>query len=385
MGNQHVRPIWVDSPAAVAEVCRRARATGVVCVDTEADSFHSYFHKLCLIQLSFAGEHVLLDPLALGREGLQPFAALLADAKVEKVLHGADYDLRVLHRDLGARVVGLRDTQVAAQLIGEPQTGLATLVAKELGIELDKQFQRADWGERPLAKELLAYAAADTAHLEALRDKLTERLAALGRLSWWEEECEALEGIEWEAPRPDPLAFERPKGARRLRGEARDRFAALFAWRERMAAEADVPPFRVLQTETMLALTQAVPPDLATLASAPAIGKAAVRRYGAELLRLLAHAPPAFPAALRERPHVDRAKERRVRQVRDVRDAVAKEIGIEPGVLAPRAALESVAERLPHDAAALRSCLGRRWRTEVLAARLLPEVATWEAGGAEPQ
>ena len=127
---------------------------------------------------------------------------MLADPGVEKVLHGADYDLRVLDRDLGARVVRLRDTQVAAQLLGEAQTGLAALVGREAEVVLDKRHQRADWGRRPLTHELLAYAAADTAYLELLRRRLSERLAALGRLAWWEEECVALEAIRWEPPAP---------------------------------------------------------------------------------------------------------------------------------------------------------------------------------------
>ena len=382
MENPALQPLWVDSQAGVAQVCERAAAVGAAAVDTEADSFHSYFHKLCLIQLTVAGEHAVLDPLALGRRGLQPLVAMLGDRNVEKVFHGADYDLRVLHRDLGARVVRLRDTQVAAQLLGEPQTGLAAMLGKELGIELDKQFQRADWGVRPLAPELLAYAAADTAGLEALRTRVATRLEALGRLGWWEEECEALESVEWEAPQPDPNAFERLKGARRLKGEARDRLAALFVWREGAAAEQDVPPFRVLQAEAMLSLAGNPPDSLAVLAALPGIARGTVRRLGGEILRVLAEAPPAPPAAGRKHREVDRERERRVRVLRDVRDAIAKELGLEPGVLAPKATLELIVEHQPSDLPALRGCLGRRWRAEVLAERLLPTVAGFSARGA---
>ena len=383
-----LNPIWVDDAAEVAGLCERARGAASVGVDTEADSFHSYFHKLCLIQLSFGGEHALIDPLALGRDELRPFADLLADPRVEKVLHGADYDLRVLQRDLGARVTRLADTQVAAQLLGEPQTGLAALVAKELGIELDKRYQRADWGERPLPPEYLAYAAGDTAYLEPLRARLAERLAALGRTAWWREECAALESVEWEPPQPDPLAFERIKGAGRLGGGARDRLAALHAWRERTAAGLDVPPFRVLAAESLLALAQKPPADLAQLASTPGIGSSTVRRHGRDLLRTLADPPAAPPRGERRRFAPDKVKEKRVRQARDARDAVAKELGLEPGVLGPRVALELIADRMPESEAALGQCLARHWRATVLAPGLLPVIASWREGsggdGAEP-
>jgi ribonuclease D len=352
----------------------------VVALDTESDSLHSYFHKLCLIQLSFSGEHVVLDPLALGRESLRPFADMLADPGVEKVLHGADYDLRVLHRDLGARVVRLRDTQVGAQLLGEGQTGLAALVGREAEVVLDKRHQRADWGKRPLTPELLAYAAADTAYLELLRRRLSERLAALGRLEWWEEECVALEAIRWEAPARDPLAFERIKGAGRLTGEARDRVAALHAWREEEAASRDVPPFRILHSDAILALASSPPADLEALGAVPGVGKPTIRRYGRELMKALTQPPPAPPREPRQRVKVDRERETRIKQARATRDAVAKELGLDPGVLAPRSALELVVDRRPRAEADMLTCLARRWRTAVLGPTLLTIVAGWEGG-----
>jgi ribonuclease D len=379
-GAQTLKPELIDEPAGVARVCARATDAGVVALDTESDSLHSYYHKLCLIQLSFAGEHAVLDPLALERESLRPLADLLADPGVDKVFHGADYDLRVLHRDLGARVVRLRDTQLAAQLLGEGQTGLAALVEREAGITLDKRHQRADWGSRPLSAELLAYAAGDTAYLELVRGRLAERLTAIGRFGWWEEECLALESVRWEPPVPDPLAFERIKGARRLAGEARDRLAALHAWRERGAAAGDVPPFKILRAETMLALAETPPADLGVLALVPGVGQTTVRRHGREILRVLAQPPPAPPRERRERAPVDREREARVRQARTVRDGLARELSLDPGVLAPRSALELVADRRPREERDLAGCLGRRWRTEVLAPALLPLVASWESG-----
>ena len=381
-GSPEVQPELIADPGGVARACSAAAAVGTVAVDTESDSLHSYYHKVCLIQLSFAARNVVLDPLALTREDLRPFVDLLADPSVEKLFHGADYDLRVLDRDLAARVVRLRDTQVAAQLLGEPQTGLAALVERETGVALDKRFQRADWGQRPLDRELLAYAAGDTAHLAVLRDRLAERLASVGRSTWWEEECRALEGVRWEAPPPDPRAFERIKGARRLAGEARDRLAALHGWREGVAAAADVPPFKIVHAETLLALAQGAPADLVALAAVPGVGRSTVRRFGADILRTIAHPPPAPEREPRERAVVDREREARLRQVRAARDAKAQELAVEPGVLAPRAALEMVVDRRPRSEEDLLPCFGRRWRASVMAPVLLPVVAGWKGGDA---
>ena len=371
------RPTFVADEGGVRRACERATAARSVALDTESDSLHSYYHKLCLIQLSVDGEHWVLDPLALGREALRPLVDVLEDAGVEKILHGADYDLRVLNRDLGARTVSVVDTQLAAQLLGEAQTGLAALVEREAGITLDKKYQRADWGQRPLAPELLAYAVGDTAFLARLRETLAGKLAGLGRLAWWREECLLLAEVRWQAPEPDPLAFERVKGSGKLAGEARDRLAALYAWREQTAAGQDAPPFKVLRAETLLALAQAPPADLEALGANPGVGRGNARRFGQEILRTLSHPPEAPPRNPRRRFEVDRAREARVRQARDARDLVARELKIEPGVLASRAALEEVVDREPLDVAEIRACLGREWRTHVLAPSLLQLIAGW--------
>jgi ribonuclease D len=371
------RPTFVADEGGVRRACGRAAAARSAALDTESDSLHSYYHKLCLIQLSVDGEHWVLDPLALGHDALRPLVEILEDSGIEKILHGADYDLRVLNRDLGARTVDISDTQVAAQLLGESQTGLAALVERETGVALDKKYQRADWGLRPLTPELLAYAAGDTAFLARLRDSLAGKLAALGRLEWWREECRALEAVRWEAPEPDALAFERVKGSGKLSGEARDRLAALHAWREQVAAGQDVPPFKVLRAEALLALAQSPPSDLEALAATPGVGRGNVRRFGPEILRTLDHPPEAPPRQPRRRFEVDREREARVRQARDVRELLAKELRIDPGVLASRAALEQVVDREPLDRAQIRACLGRDWRSDVLAPALLPLVAAW--------
>ena len=76
---------------------RSSHRSIAIAVDTEADSLHCYFEKLCLVQLSFAEKDYLVDPLA-GFD-LQPLCAALAEKEI--VLQGADFDLRLLRRTHG--------------------------------------------------------------------------------------------------------------------------------------------------------------------------------------------------------------------------------------------------------------------------------------------
>jgi len=365
-------PIWVDSQSGVEDVASEAAAAGLFALDTEADSLHSYYHKVCLIQLSVEGRHYLLDPLAIGERGLGSLLEVVADPDVTTLMHGADYDVRMLDRDFGGRVGGLQDSQIMAQLLGEPRTGLAALLEGGLGISLDKRFQRADWGLRPIPPQMLAYAAADTAFLASLAHRLRDRLLALGRWSWAEEEFHRLEAVRFAPPPDDGLGFERIKSGRSMRGAARDRLASLFVWRDAEAKRLDRPPFRVLGNAQLVDLAERPPADRGELAQRPGLGPRFVRRWGNQVLRVLSEPSPAPPRRRIERgPQLTGAEKKRMKQLAAERDSIAEELQIQAGLLCPRAILEALV-RCPVQVASatdLERCGLAGWRLGVLGER----------------
>jgi len=364
-----LQPRWVDTAAGVAEVASRCRAAGRFALDTEADSLHSYFHKTCLVQVTAADEHFLVDPLALERDQLEPLWQVAGDPSLPVLMHGADYDVRVLDRDYGVRIRGLEDTQIMALLLGEPKTGLAALLERDLGVELDKRFQRADWGTRPVGRALREYAAADTAWLEQLAAILRRRLEALERWRWALEEFRALEQVRHEPAEPDPYAFERVKGVRSLRGAARDRAFTLYEWREERAKHADVPPFRILGNRPLVALAERPPDDLDGVAAVDGLGPRFARRLGRAVLERLSRpwSAPPFRKGRRE-PAPPAELRRRLDRVSHVRDRRAQELELAPGLLCPKATLQEVAfaEPVPADRRGLEAAGLTGWRLEQL-------------------
>jgi ribonuclease D len=365
------RPEWIDSADGVVTVARACVSGGRIALDTEADSLHSYFHKVCLIQISADDTHFIIDPLALGPDRLNPLWTAVADPSVAVVMHGADYDLRVLDRDYGARVTGLEDTQVMAQLLGEPKTGLGALLELEFDLELDKKHQRADWGRRPLSPELLAYAAADTAYLIPLADRLRSRLEEVGRWPWAEEDFRKLEQVRYNAPAQDPLAFERIKGARSLAGAARDRMYDLFQWRDREAQRRDLPPFKVLGNRPMLELALDPPQDMEEMARVSGLGARFVRRWGRAVLRQLQkpRSAPRRRSAPRE-PQPPATVRRRMKRLSEVRDEVAAELDLQPGLVCPKATVLEIAAA-GDSRAALEAAGLTGWRLEALGDRFV--------------
>jgi ribonuclease D len=342
--SEPLTPLWIDTPDAVREAARLCAGAQRIALDTEADSMHSYFHKVCLIQISANGNHLVIDPLALEPAELLPLWKVVGDPGVPILMHGADYDIRILDRDYGVRVAGLQDTQIMAQLLGEEKTGLAALLEKELAITLDKKFQRADWGRRPLSPAQLVYASADTAHLGDLVGRLRARLEELQRWSWAEEEFLKLESVRHNPVEPDPLAFERIKGARGLRGEARDRIYSLHLWRDRQARSQDIPPFKILGNKALVSMAEKAPSNLEQLGGIDGVGPRAVRRWGRRLLQVVNRPRPAPKRQRKPRqPTPDAAQRRRLKNLMAARDAAAESLRVQAGLLCPKGLVEAVA------------------------------------------
>jgi ribonuclease D len=371
-------PIWVDTRAGVEEVAAAARAAGWLALDTEADSLHSYFHKTCLVQVTADNRNFVIDPLAMDSSDLGPLWKVVGDPEVPVLMHGSDYDIRVLDRDYDTRIRGLVDTQAMAQVLGEPKTGLAALLEIEEGVVLDKRHQRADWGKRPLTGSQVAYAAADTAFLGSLAAKLRTRLKELGRWEWAEEEFRKLEQVRHNHVEPNPLAFERVKGVRPLRGQDRDRAFSLYEWREAEAQQLDVPPFKVLGAKTLVTLAEEPPKNASDLAKVNGIGPRFVRRWGPKVMKLIGQ-PERAPEWKRGPRQQETAPVvvKRMKRLAVVRDEVAAELALDPGLVCPKSCALAVASHEPRcaETADLRAAGLTGWRLELLGPRFIAALA----------
>ena len=340
---------WIASTDALAAWVDELDGSPLA-VDTEADSFHHYREKVCLVQLSSGGRHALVDPLA--AVDLTPLAASFSTRSLPKILHGSDYDIRLLARDFGLVVSGLVDTMIAARLLGEPALGLAALLEKYLNVTLDKSSQRADWSKRPLTDAMRAYAVEDTRHLAALSEILEGQLDALSRTAWAAEECERLESVRWRDRRDDdPEPFRRTKGARELDRAGLAVLRELWAWRDATARQHDKPHFRVLRDETLLALAKTPPASVGDLTRVQGFPDSIVRSPAAldvvEAARRGVACAEADRPALRTdvREKLAPAVVLRSGRIREQRDRLAHEFALDPAVLASRATVEEMAKR----------------------------------------
>lgn len=348
----------------------------VVGFDLEADSMFHFKERVCLVQLATPRRHAILDTLAL--KDLSPLKPLFRDARIRKVFHGADYDVRSLFRDFDIRITNLFDTQLACRFLGFRETGLEAVLKNLFAVALDKKYQRKDWSRRPLPRQMLDYAVSDARYLPPLAERLTAELQEKGRLAWVDEECRILSKVRPGLTDGTPL-FMSCKGAGRLEPRGLAVLEELLALRRRVAREKDRPMFKVFNTESLLALAEAKPSTTAELEKTGALSPSQIERYGEAILAAIGTALRLPAAQLPRYPRktsraISAATSERIQSLRRWRDAAARRLKIEPALVCSRAAMAAVAVRKPAqpeelaEVAELRNWQRKMFGREILAA-----------------
>ncbi len=275
-------PPLTDTASELREVISRLSASaGPVALDTERAGGYRYSQRAYLVQARRrdAGT-VLIDPVAC--PDLSDLGAALDDA--EWVLHAASQDLQPL-AEIGMTPSRLFDTELAGRLLNRPKVGLAALTESELGVRLAKEHSAVDWSTRPIPSAWLTYAALDVELLLELRDVMEAELAAEGKLDWAHQEFAALASAGAPPPRVDP--WRRTSGLHKVRGARRLALVrALWEERDRLAAQRDVTPTRVLPDAAIVQAALAGPVSADELGALPGFrGRARRSRGRTELQR----------------------------------------------------------------------------------------------------
>ena len=356
----------IATSAQLGKLLEKIARVDRVAVDTEADSLHCYREKLCLLQISLPVREVVagigdagpewrgpnagrehrsrpqrdyvVDPLA--NVDLEPLCAALE--RKEIVLHGADFDLRLLRRGLNFSARRIFDTVIAARLLGIREFSLAALVKRYFGVELGKGSQKANWGRRPLSARMIEYAINDTHYLLPLADCLESQLRERDQLDWLRQSCQrAIEQAAVERVRDEDELW-RIRGSASLRGQEAAVLRALWQWRENEAEAADRPPFHILQNHELLnAATSFVSGSMPDYKHFSSRRRQTFREAAQTAMRLPESEWPLLRRRFGTRPGRDTV--RRAEELRRRRDRAAKELDLEPSFIAPRSTIEAIA------------------------------------------
>lgn len=352
--------IHVTDSASLDQALEKLSEASVIGVDTESDSFYSYQEKVCLIQISDLHADYIIDPLAI--DDLSGLAPIMESPDVVKILHGADYDVVCLKRDYDFTFRNLFDTLIASQLLALPKIGLADLIQRYFGWEIDKKYQRHDWSRRPLKPDHIDYARGDTHWLLAIREIMTRQLEAAGRMRHMVEECALIESREWQGRSFDPDGFLKMKNTKSLDQTSLRVLRHLWAFRDEAAREQDRPTFKVMPDSVLLQVARSKPRTKGDLDKALSGKSAMKRRYGSGLVAAVAaglddpnevvrakRKPRRKPAGPKRRLRGKKA-EHALSELKNWRNAlIASDSSLSPYTVASNSVLQVIASARPLD------------------------------------
>ncbi|MGB0957717.1 MAG: ribonuclease D, partial [Litorivicinus sp.] len=280
-----------------------------------------------------------VDPLA--ELDFEDFQVWMANPEQVKVTHAGFEDLELFAHHFATQPSPWFDTQLAWACLGGPLSiGLDGLVQAFGHAPLDKSKSRNDWTRRPLAQDLLDYAAQDVVHLPAIARELRQQLIDQDRLSWlMEEQAAVLERIQGLLSNAfDPM--DRVKGLHNLSGQGMATMRAMVGWRDETARSQNQARSRIVRDELLLNLADCERwPDLSTL---PGYRGGATRRH-ADALRERFEAGRAGPAedALPKPSRPSPAQKKANQAMKAAVNACAERHALAPEFLARRKDIEA--------------------------------------------
>ncbi len=340
-------PIWVDTPRKFDEAMAEFKDQPALAVDTESNSLFVYREQVCLIQISTPAKDFLIDPLSL--PDLAPLGPIFANPSQEKIFHASEYDFICLKRDFQFTFADLFDTMIAARILGVTQFGLAPLLELKLEVFVDKRYQRANWGVRPLSPSMLDYARLDSHYLFDLRTILAAQLKERGLFSLAQEDFELACAVKnYPNGEKNQLCW-KVAGRQPLDAQQAALLQELCRYRDDQAQKMNLPLFKVLSNELLVLICLQPPVTLEDLSQVHGMNDRMIRRHGAGLLAAVQRGLALPPVRREPRIRPDEQFVKRVEKLKDWRKEKAKELKVESDVILPREILEQIAGRNPQN------------------------------------
>lgn len=361
---------WIRDNASLAQHCANWRNLPFVAVDTEFMRVDTFYPIAGLLQVSEGERAYLIDPLLI--DDWAPFAALLQDPAVVKVLHACSEDLEVFLRLTGSLPVALFDTQLAAAYLNLGfSMGYSRLVQAVLNIELPKGETRSDWLQRPLSETQVSYAAEDVLHLAEVYNLLQQQLSAEKNAWVLEDGAELVANLGREIAPED--AYREAKLAWKLSRAQLAVLRELCAWRERQARARNQPRNRIIREHSLWPLARTQPNNLVALARIDDIHPKTVRQDGEFLLQLIKDAaatpPEDWPEALPEPLPLEASA--LLKKLRAIGQREGERLNIAPELMLRKKTLEALLKTgYPNGPYQLPDSL-RGWRRELMGQVLL--------------
>lgn len=355
---------WIDTPERLMEVSNDLQSQSILGIDTESNSLYVYKEQVCLIQISTPNNDYLIDPLAI--KDMSPLAPVFASTSLEKVFHAAEYDILCLKRDFDFEMNNIFDTMLAARALGHKNTGLGSILEEKYNLQAEKKYQRANWGKRPVNKDMLKYAQMDSHFLIEIRNQFYTELESKQRLELVDEDFIRLTHIE----PPKSATYEedawKMANGQNYHSKQISVLMSLCKFRDKLAQEKNVPLFKIFPNRFIQTLVETMPVNREDFYSMGYSPIRSVERYMNPILSIIIEAKKnknQYQVHHNHRPEWDFFK--RLDAIRAWRKQKASELQVMSDIILPKDILMDITHQNPNTMAELAEIMKEiPWRYE---------------------
>jgi ribonuclease D len=333
-------PQYIDKQEEFERLIQELKGEKTLAVDTEANSLFAYKEQVCLLQISSHKGDFIIDPLTV--DELTPIGAIFADTKIEKIFHASEYDLLILNDEFGFKFRNIFDTMLAAQILGKKNLGLDAILVDMFGIKVNKKYQRANWGKRPLSPDMLQYAQIDTHYLIGVRENLARELNEQGLDPIAAEDFARACHVHRHEKEEKYAAMWKINGAKKLSPQKAAVLLSLWKYRDQFAKKINQPVFKVLNSQSLVPLAEHSPTDTDQLLQLELVGKKAINRHAEGLIKAIKRGLESTPVYPPQKESPDEAFLAREKALRDWRKSTARKMKVNSAVVLPRDLLYSL-------------------------------------------
>ena len=280
---QNIQPaILIETSEQLSKMVSDLNQFEMIGVDTESNSLFEYEERICLVQFSSSKIDYLVDSIVL--QDLSQLHDLFANSNIQKIFHAAEYDLMCLKRDYSFVFNNIFDTMIASRILGLRSYGLSSLLEEYFQVSVDKKYQRANWGKRPLSKEMLMYAQLDTHFLIELRNILSRDLIDQDKIDLANEDFKRIADVDAFVNNKNNDHYWRIIKGNSLTSQQESVLIELYYLRENLAKQLNRPPFKVFSNQMIIDIAKKLPNELKDLKNIDHFSQNFYQKYGEKII-----------------------------------------------------------------------------------------------------
>lgn len=342
MEPKNIQPaILVENSEQLLKMISDLSQSELIGVDTESNSLFEYEERICLIQFSTNKIDYLVDTIVL--QDLSPLNELFSNSKIQKIFHAAEYDLMCLKRDYSFDFRNIFDTMIASRILGFKAYGLSSLLEEYFNVSVDKKYQRANWGKRPLSDEMLMYAQLDTHFLIDLRNILSRKLIDQDKIEIANEDFKRISDVDAFVNNKNNDHYWRIIKGNSLSSQQESVLIELYYLRENLAKQLNRPPFKVFSNQMIIDIAKKLPNDLNDLKKIDHFSQKLFQKYGEKIINAVKSGYGKNCDKRTYKPKPNPNYLRKYDALKDWRKTKGSELSVDSDIILPKEHLELLA------------------------------------------